>query len=69
MVGEGHNDFQMYDKEGAADYPDYRSCQPIYYSSGMSFSLLAEYVNATANGLNGLYVEKDEGCKIETAVR
>ena len=34
MVGEGHNDFQMYDKEGA-------------------------------NGLNGLYVEKDEGAKLK----
>ena len=65
MVGEGHNDFQMYDKEGAADYPDYRKLSADLLFKWNGFSLLAEYVNATANGLNGLYVEKDEGAKLK----
>lgn len=64
-VGEGHNDFQMYDKEGAADYPDYRKLSADLLFKWNGFSLLAEYVNATANGLNGLYVEKDEGAKLK----
>ena len=65
VVGEGHNDFQMYDKEGAADYPDYRKLSADLLFKWNGFSLLAEYVNATANGLNGLYVEKDEGAKLK----
>lgn len=64
-VGEGHGDFLMYDKEGLADYPDYRKLSADLLFKWNGFSLLAEYVNATANGLNGLYIQPDEGAKLK----
>ena len=63
-VGEGHKDFLMYDKEGIADYPDYRKLSADLLLKWNGFSLLAEYVNATGNDLNGLYIQ-DEGAKLK----
>lgn len=64
-VGEGHGDFVMYDKEGLAAYPDYRKLSADLLLKWNGFSFLAEYVNATANGLDGLYVQPDEGAKLK----
>ena len=63
-VGEGHKDFLMYDKEGIADYPDYRKLSADLLLKWNGFSLLAEYVNATGNDLNGLYIQQ-EGAKLK----
>lgn len=63
-VGEGHGDFVMYNREGLADYPDYRKLSADLLLKWNGFSLLAEYVNATGNKLDGLYVKPDEGAKL-----
>ena len=63
-VGEGHGDFTLYDAEGLAAYPDYRKLSADLLMKWNGFSLLAEYVNTTANHLNGLYVLPDVGAKL-----
>lgn len=64
-IGEGHGDFILYDKDGLADYPDYRKLSADLLMKWNGFSLLAEYTNATGNKLDGLYVLPDEGAKLQ----
>ena len=54
-VGEGHGDFNLFDEVGDTKYPDYRKLHFDILSKYQGFSLLAEFLIATANDLNGSY--------------
>jgi hypothetical protein len=54
-VGEGHGDFQFYDINGAAKYPDYRKFYGDILVKYQGFSLLGEYAMASATNLDGSY--------------
>lgn len=56
-VGEGHGTIQLYDKNGKAAYPDYQKISADIMLKYRGFTFLAEYVNATAAGLKGLYYD------------
>lgn len=61
-VGEGHNDFNLYDRLGNNLYPDYRQLYADILMKYKGFSLLGEYSIATATSLKGTYttVTSDE---------
>ncbi|NDV80713.1 porin [Bacteroides sp. 51] len=54
-IGKGHGNVVMYDKDGKEDYPDYRELSIDLMMKYNGFTFLAEYFNATADGLDGLY--------------
>ena len=56
-VGEGHGDFMLYNGKGTTQYPDYRQVYADLLAKYQGFSLLGEYVVATATSLEGTYVD------------
>lgn len=54
-VGEGHDDFNLYDNLGNELYPDYRKLYADVLLKYKGFSLLGEYAVATATSLDGMY--------------
>lgn len=56
-VGEGHGDFAMYNYLGGAQLPDYRKLYGDVLFKFKGFSLLGEYVVATATSLQGSYID------------
>ncbi len=58
-VGEGHDDFTMYNGKGDKKYPGYRRVSADILFKWNGFSLLADYINATATSLDGLYLDAD----------
>ena len=56
-VGEGHGNMHLYNQAGEEDYPDYQKISADMMIKYRGFTFLAEYVNATAAGLNGLYYD------------
>lgn len=55
-VGEGHNDFTIYNAEGEAQLPDYRQIYVDILMKYSGFSFLTEYANATAGELQQTFV-------------
>lgn len=60
--GAGQGDFFLYDAFGDVQNPDYLLFYADVLAKWQGFSLLLEYVNATATGLEGTFV--DEGATI-----
>jgi hypothetical protein len=56
IVGEGHGNFFLYNGVGDIQLPDYRQLYADVLLKYRGFSLLGEYVVATATGLQGLYI-------------
>lgn len=54
-VGEGHGNFELYDANGDVRLPDYRQLYGDILLKYKGFSLLGEYVVATATSLDGMY--------------
>jgi hypothetical protein len=55
--GEGHGDFQFYDKSKNSRLPDYRKFSADVLLKFKGFSLLAEFMNSSAAGLAGIYTD------------
>jgi len=55
--GEGHGDFLMYSKNKQSSLPDYRKFSADILLKYKGFSVMAEWMNASASGLNGLYLD------------
>lgn len=56
-VGEGHNDFILYNVNGLAQLPDYRQIYFDLLLKYKGFSLLGEYVNSSALSLQQVYTD------------
>ena len=56
-VGEGHGNFVLYDANGGNNYQDYTQLYADFLLKYQGFSLLAEYVNATASGIDLTYTD------------
>lgn len=56
-VGEGHGDFALYNYLGGAQLPDYRKLYGDILFKYKGFSVLGEYVVATATSLQDTYVD------------
>ncbi|MCD8167186.1 MAG: porin [Bacteroides sp.] len=54
-VGEGHGDFLMYDQEGNTKFPSLRKLTADILFKYRGFTLMGEYMNATATCLGGIY--------------
>ena len=57
MVGDGHGDFIIYDDSGNESYPDYSQ---LFFDVNLKykgFSILFEYADSFASGLDNLYVD------------
>lgn len=63
-IGEGHGTMSLFDSEGKADYPDYQKIAADLMFKYSGFTLLAEYVNATAAGLKGLYSQPQSNAQL-----
>jgi hypothetical protein len=57
-VGEGHADFMFYDANGFNELPSYSQVFIDLLIKYKGFSLLAEYANASANGLDQNYTDQ-----------
>ena len=57
-TGEGHGDFVLYNSEGTDNFPDYSQVYVDFLLKYKGFSFLAEYVNASAKGLDLVYVDE-----------
>lgn len=58
-TGEGHGEFAFYNSERREQLPDYRKIYIDLVSKYRGFSFVAEYVNTSAAGLNGLYTDQE----------
>jgi hypothetical protein len=56
-VGEGHGNYILYDVNGENNYPDYVQIYADILLKYQGFSLLAEYVNASASNINETYID------------
>ena len=57
LVGDGHGDFILYDSMGEEKYPDYSQ---LFFDLNLKykrFSLLFEYADSFASGLNHIYTD------------
>ena len=57
LVGDGHGDFILYDNLGKEQFPDYSQ---LFFDLNLKykgFSLLFEYADSFASGLNGIYTD------------
>jgi len=57
LVGEGHGDYILYNLNGENNYPDYLQIYADILFKYQGFSLLAEYVNASASNINETYTD------------
>lgn len=64
-IGEGHGDFQLYNKYGKAAYPDYIKMSADMMFKYKGFTFLAEYVDAWARNLNGLHLAATPGAYLQ----
>jgi hypothetical protein len=56
-VGEGHGNYILYGVNGENNYPDYTQIYADILLKYQGFSLLAEYVNASASNINETYID------------
>ena len=57
LVGDGHGDFVLYDSSGEENYPDYSQ---LFFDLNLKykgFSLLFEYADSYASGLDDIYTD------------
>ena len=57
LVGDGHGDFVLYDSSGEENYPDYSQ---LFFDLNLKykgFSLLFEYADSYASGLEDIYTD------------
>ena len=57
LVGDGHGDFILYDNLGNEQFPDYSQ---LFFDLNLKykgFSLVFEYADSFASGLNGIYTD------------
>ncbi|MGS2739534.1 hypothetical protein [Sinomicrobium sp. M5D2P17] len=57
-IGEGHGDFIIYNEDGEAQLPDYRKIYTDLLLKYQGFSLLGEYVNTSATGLDQTFINE-----------
>lgn len=57
-VGEGHNDFVIYEENGEPQLPDYRQIYADILLKYQGFSLLGEYANASATELEQTFINE-----------
>jgi len=57
-VGEGHGNFFLYNIDGKIQLPNYNKIVADVLMKYQGFSLLLEYTNTTANGLDLLFLEE-----------
>ncbi|OZV70577.1 hypothetical protein [Winogradskyella aurantia] len=57
-TGEGHGDFFLFDANGNDNLPDYRQFYVDLLAKYKGFSLLAEYANASATGIDEVYLDE-----------
>jgi hypothetical protein len=57
-VGEGHNNFFLFDENGDSNLPDYRQLYADLLMKYKGFSLLAEYANTSATGLDLVFLDQ-----------
>ncbi len=62
-VGEGHGDFLLYDANGNISLPNYSQVYADFLLKYNGFSFLGEYVNASACGIDEVYID-DSGNEI-----
>ncbi|CAM1349810.1 phosphate-selective porin OprO and OprP [Tenacibaculum insulae] len=56
-VGEGHGNFELFDVNGESNLPDYTQMYIDILAKYKGISFLAEYVNASAENLKGIYTD------------
>lgn len=56
-TGESHGDFFLYDENGNNSLPDYRQLYADVLMKYKGFSFLAEYANASATGIDKVFVD------------
>lgn len=57
-TGESHGDFLLYDDSGDNNLPDYRQLYADLLLKYKGFSFLAEYANASATGIDLVYLDE-----------
>ncbi|SFW58700.1 Phosphate-selective porin O and P [Sinomicrobium oceani] len=57
-MGEGHGDFALYNEDGKVQLPDYRKVYADILLKYQGFSLLGEYANTSATGLDDIYINE-----------
>ena len=57
-VGESHGDFFLFDVDGDESLPDYRQLYVDLLMKYKGFSFLAEYANASATGIDQVYLDE-----------
>jgi len=60
-TGEGHGDFFLFDIEGNESLPDYRQLYVDLLLKYKGISFLAEYANASATGIEQVYLDESAG--------
>ncbi|WP_299520963.1 hypothetical protein [Winogradskyella sp.] len=58
-TGESHGDFFLYDVNGDQSLPDYRQLYIDFLAKFKGFSFLAEYANASATGIDEVYIDEN----------
>lgn len=58
FVGEGHGNFFMYDRDGKIQLPNYNKLVADVLMKYKGFSMLLEYTNASASGLDMLFTDE-----------
>lgn len=58
-AGEGHGEFLLYDQNGSIALPDYSQFYTDLLLKYQGFSALLEYTNATATGLDRLFIDEN----------
>jgi hypothetical protein len=56
-TGESHGDFFLYDTDGNSSLPDYAQIYVDLLAKYKGFSFLAEYANASASGIDEVYLD------------
>lgn len=64
-IGEGHGNFQLFDKTGKGAYPDYIKMSFDVMFKYQGFTFLGEYVDSWARNLNGLYTAATPGANLQ----
>ena len=64
-IGEGHGDFQLFNRYGKVAYPDYIKMSADLMLKYRGFTFLAEYVDAWGRNLDGLHVSATPGAYLQ----
>lgn len=64
-IGEGHGNFELYNRYGKAAYPDYIKLSADLMLKYRGFTFLAQYVDAFARNLDGLHIAPSAGAFLQ----